>query len=49
MEGEKANIFVERTLAIVKPDSIDRYEEIEKHILSHGFNIIQVIYALTSH
>lgn len=35
-------IYVERTLAIIKPDVIDKEEEIEDLILRSGFHIIQV-------
>ena len=35
-------IFVERTLALIKPDVIDKEEEIEDLILRSGFLIIQV-------
>lgn len=35
-------IYVERTLAIIKPDVIDKEEEIEDIILRSGFHIIQV-------
>lgn len=35
-------IFVERTLALIKPDVIDKEEEIEDHILRSGFLIVQV-------
>ncbi|XP_014738884.1 PREDICTED: nucleoside diphosphate kinase homolog 5 isoform X4 [Sturnus vulgaris] len=34
-------IYVERTLAIIKPDIIDKEEEIEDLILRSGFHIIQ--------
>ncbi|KAM4675033.1 nucleoside diphosphate kinase homolog 5 [Discoglossus pictus] len=34
-------IFVERTLAIIKPDAIHKAEEIEDIILRSGFHIIQ--------
>ncbi|XP_031980810.1 nucleoside diphosphate kinase homolog 5 isoform X4 [Corvus moneduloides] len=34
-------IYVERTLAIIKPDVIDKEEEIEDLILRSGFHIIQ--------
>jgi len=34
-------IFVERTLAIVKPDAIEKAEEIEDIILRTGFTILQ--------
>lgn len=35
-------IYVERTLAIIKPDVIDKEEEIEDVILQSGFRILQV-------
>lgn len=35
-------IYVERTLALVKPDVIHRAEEIEDDILKSGFTIVQV-------
>lgn len=35
-------IYVERTLAIIKPDVINKEEEIEDLILRSGFHIIQV-------
>ncbi|NXI33081.1 NDK5 kinase, partial [Sterrhoptilus dennistouni] len=34
-------IYVERTLAIIKPDIIDKEEEIEDIILRSGFHIVQ--------
>ncbi|XP_061691139.1 nucleoside diphosphate kinase homolog 5-like isoform X6 [Syngnathoides biaculeatus] len=34
-------IYVERTLAIIKPDAIDKSEEIEDIILTSGFTILQ--------
>ncbi|XP_069753878.1 nucleoside diphosphate kinase homolog 5 [Narcine bancroftii] len=36
-----AEVFVERTLALVKPDAIDKADEIEELILGSGFTIIQ--------
>lgn len=36
------HIFVERTLAIIKPDAIHKAEEIEDQILKLGFKILQV-------
>lgn len=36
-------IYVERTLALIKPDVIDKEEEIEEIILRSGFTIVQVI------
>ena len=35
-------IFVERTLALVKPEAIDKAEEIEEIIIQSGFTILQV-------
>lgn len=35
-------IFAERTLAIIKPDAVDKAEEIEDIILKSGFTILQV-------
>lgn len=35
-------IYVETTLALVKPDAIHKAEEIEDHILKSGFVILQV-------
>lgn len=35
-------IYVERTLAIVKPDIVDKAQEIEGIILRAGFTILQV-------
>lgn len=45
--GEQMNmpaphIYVERTLAIIKPDAIHKAEEIEDIILRSGFAILQV-------
>ncbi|XP_034546038.1 nucleoside diphosphate kinase homolog 5 [Notolabrus celidotus] len=34
-------IFVERTLAIIKPDAIDKAEEIEDFVLKSGFTVLQ--------
>lgn len=36
-------IYVERTLAIIKPDVINKEVEIEDIILRSGFTIVQVI------
>lgn len=36
-------IYVERTLAIIKPDIVDKEEEIKDIILRSGFTIVQVI------
>lgn len=35
-------IYVERTLAIIKPDAVHKTDEIEEIILQHGFTILQV-------
>lgn len=37
-----AYVHVEQTLAIIKPDAIDRANEIEEIILRGGFSILQV-------
>ena len=39
---EAPQIFVERTLAIIKPDAVPKSEEIEDIILRSGFSILQV-------
>ncbi|XP_041079552.1 nucleoside diphosphate kinase homolog 5 [Polyodon spathula] len=50
MENDKAhmeqemphpNIYVERTLALIKPDAVHKEEEIEDIILQAGFTIVQ--------
>lgn len=41
-ETETPQIFVERTLAIIKPDAIHKCNEIEDIILRSGFTILQV-------
>ena len=40
----KNSPFIEigRTLAIIKPDAIDKCDEIEEIIQQHGFTILQV-------
>lgn len=35
-------IFVERTLAIIKPDAVHKSEEIEDIIFRSGFTVLQV-------
>lgn len=35
-------IFVERTLALIKPDAVHKADEIEDIILQSGFTILQV-------
>lgn len=41
-ENEGPYIHVEQTLAIIKPDAIDKADEIEEIILRHGFAILRV-------
>ena len=38
---EKPQIFVERTLAIIKPDAVNKSSEIEEIILRAGFTVLQ--------
>jgi len=40
----KYGIFVERTLALVKPDAINQANEIETILLKHGFTVLQVCF-----
>ena len=45
MDGTRMSqpgVFVERTLALIKPDVIQKAEEIEELILNSGFTILQV-------
>lgn len=37
-----AGIYVEQTLAIIKPDAVHKTDEIEEIILQHGFSILDV-------
>ncbi|TRY90053.1 hypothetical protein DNTS_031572 [Danionella cerebrum] len=37
----KPRIFVERTLALIKPDAIHKTDEIEEVILQAGFTVLQ--------
>lgn len=39
---QKPQIYVERTLAIIKPDAVHKTDEIEEQILRAGFAVIQV-------
>ena len=41
-ETEAPQIFVERTLAIIKPDALHKANEIEDIILRSGLTILQV-------
>lgn len=40
-------IHIEQTLALIKPDAIDKSDEIEEIILLHGFTILQVIFLIS--
>lgn len=40
-------IYVEKTLALIKPDIVDKEEEIRDIILRSGFTIIQVTYGVS--
>ncbi len=40
-------IFVERTLALIKPDAIHKTDEIEDVILQSGFTILKVCISQT--
>jgi hypothetical protein len=42
LDYSKHGIFVERTLALVKPDAINKANEIETILLNHGFTVLQV-------
>ena len=42
MDSSKHGIFVERTLALIKPDAVHKANEIETVILKHGFTVLQV-------
>lgn len=37
-------IYVEKTLAIIKPDIVDKEEEIQDIIIRSGFTIVQVTF-----
>lgn len=39
---EPPSIFVERTLAVIKPDAVQKFEEIRDIILRTGFSILSV-------
>lgn len=39
---EVPKIFIERTLAIIKPDAVHKFEEIKDIILRTGFSILSV-------
>ena len=42
MDSSRRGLFVERTLAILKPDAANKADEIEDIILRLGFTILQV-------
>jgi hypothetical protein len=44
LDFSKHGIFVERTLALIKPDVINKANEIETIILNNGFTILQVCF-----
>jgi hypothetical protein len=44
MDFNKHGIFVERTLALVKPDAVNKANEIETILLNHGFTVLQVCF-----
>lgn len=44
MDFSKHTIFVERTLAIVKPDAVQKANEIESIVLENGFTILHVCF-----
>ena len=50
MEGaslsESPSMTVERTLAVLKPDAVDKAEEIVEEIKENGFTILQVTAAM---
>ena len=46
MDSNKHGIFVERTLALIKPDVVNKADEIETIILNNGFTILQVCFIL---
>lgn len=41
-QTSRVHIHVERTLALIKPDAIDKAEEIEDDVIKLGFVILQV-------
>jgi hypothetical protein len=44
MDYNKHGIFVERTLALIKPDVVNKANEIETILLNHGFTVLQVCF-----
>lgn len=40
--NKTGGIFVERTLALIKPDAVNKANEIETILLNHGFTVLQV-------
>lgn len=41
-EASKHAIALERTFAMIKPDAIDKADEVMEQIEQHGFTILQV-------
>lgn len=46
MDHSGQGIFVERTLALIKPDAIEKAIEIETVLLQHGFTVLHVRFIL---
>lgn len=46
MDFNKHGIFVERTLALVKPDAVNKANDIETILLNNGFTVLQVCFVL---
>jgi hypothetical protein len=42
IDYSKHGIFVERTLALIKPDVVNKANEIETILLQHGFTVLHV-------
>lgn len=42
MDFNRNGIFVERTLALIKPDAVNKANEIETILLNQGFTVLQV-------
>jgi hypothetical protein len=46
MDVNKNGIYVERTLALIKPDAVNKANDIETILLNHGFTVLQVCFSL---
>jgi hypothetical protein len=42
IDTARHSIVVERTLALIKPDAVQKTNDIENLLLAHGFTILQV-------